>query len=219
MCWKRLLNCKEIKSANPKGNQPWVFIGRTDAEAETPIFWPPDVKNWLIGKDPDAGKDWRQEEKGMTEDEVIGWHHRLYGHESSKLRKLVMDREALRAAMCGYTKSRTWLSTDLNWTECSARNNPPLAVHNSISFSPVSQCHFMSFLEFTISNVLHYITWPRQRRDYIGHSLAAHCSQGSGRVCCVCLQLTHECSLVWHYHVGFTLTSLWNVDDLTGPRS
>ena len=66
---------------HPKGNQSWIFIGRTDAEAETSILWPPDVKNWLIGKDPDAGKDWRQEEKGTTEDEMVGWHHWLYGHE------------------------------------------------------------------------------------------------------------------------------------------
>ena len=72
------LDCKEI---HPKGNQSWIFIGRTDVEAETPILWPPDVKNWLIGKDPDAGKDWRQEEKGMTEDEMVGWHHQLDGHE------------------------------------------------------------------------------------------------------------------------------------------
>ena len=75
------LDCKEIKSVNPKGNQPWIFIGRTDAKAEAPILWPPDVKNWLIGKDPDAGKDWRQEEKGTTEDEMVGWHHWLHGHE------------------------------------------------------------------------------------------------------------------------------------------
>ena len=66
---------------NPKRNQSWIFIGRTDAEAETTILWPPDRKNWLIGKDPDAGEDWRQEEKGATEDEMIGWHHRLYGRE------------------------------------------------------------------------------------------------------------------------------------------
>ena len=75
------LDCKEIKLVHPKGNQSWVFIGRTDAEAETPILWPPDVKNWLIGKDPDVGKDWRQEEKGSTEDEMVGWHHLLGGHE------------------------------------------------------------------------------------------------------------------------------------------
>ena len=75
------LNYKEIKPVNPKGNQTWIFIGRTDAETEAPILWPPDVKNWLIEKDPDAGKDWRQEEKGTTEDEMVGWHHQLDGHE------------------------------------------------------------------------------------------------------------------------------------------
>ena len=75
------LDCKEIQPVHPKGNQSWIFIGRTDAEAEIPILWPPDVKNWLIGKDPDAGKDRGQEEKGMTEDEMVGWHHRLNGQE------------------------------------------------------------------------------------------------------------------------------------------
>ena len=75
------LDWKEIQPVNPKGNQSWIFIGRTDAEAEGPILWPPDGKNWLLGKDPDAGKHWRQEEKGMTEDEVVRWHHRLNGHE------------------------------------------------------------------------------------------------------------------------------------------
>ena len=75
------LDCKEIQPVHPKGDQSWVFIGRTDVKAETPIFWPPDVKSWLIGKDPDAGKDWRQEEKGTTEDEMVGWHHQLNGHE------------------------------------------------------------------------------------------------------------------------------------------
>ena len=75
------LDCKDIKPLNPKGNQSWTFIGRTDAEAEAPILWPPDAKNWLIGKDPDAGKDWGREEKGTAEDEMVGWHHRLNGHE------------------------------------------------------------------------------------------------------------------------------------------
>ena len=75
------LDCKEIQPVHPKGYQSGLFIGRTDVEAETPILWPPQVKSWLIGKDSDAGRDWGQEEKGMTEDERAGWHHRLYGHE------------------------------------------------------------------------------------------------------------------------------------------
>ena len=75
------LDSKEIQPVHPKGNQSWIFIGRTDAEAETPILWPPDVKNWLIWKESDAGKHWRWEEKGMTENGMVGWHHRLNGHE------------------------------------------------------------------------------------------------------------------------------------------
>ena len=75
------LNSKEIQPVHPKGNQSWIFIGRTDVEAETPILWPPDEKNWLIWKDPDAGKDWSQEEKGTIEDEKVGWHHWLNGHK------------------------------------------------------------------------------------------------------------------------------------------
>ena len=74
------LDCKESQPVQRKGDKSWVFIGRTDAKAETPIVWPPDAKSWLIWKDPDAGKDWRQEEKGTTEDETVGWHHWLYGH-------------------------------------------------------------------------------------------------------------------------------------------
>ena len=83
-CWRRLLrvlDCKEIQPVHPKGGQSWIFIGRTDAEAETPILWLPDGKNWLTRKDPDARKDWRQEEKGMTDDEMVGWHHWLNGCE------------------------------------------------------------------------------------------------------------------------------------------
>ena len=76
-----LLESKEVKPVNPKGNQPWILIGRTDAEAETPILWPPDAKSWLIGKDPDSGKNWRHEEKGMIEDEMVGWHQQLDRHE------------------------------------------------------------------------------------------------------------------------------------------
>ena len=114
--WRLLspLDCKEIQPVHPTGDQWWVFIGRTNAEAETPILWPPDVKSWLIWKDPDAGKDWGQEEKGTTEDEMVGWHHWLSGHGLGGLQQLVMDREAWHAAVHGITKSRTRLS---NWTE------------------------------------------------------------------------------------------------------
>ena len=94
------LDNKEIKSVNPKGNQPWIFIGRTDAEAEAPILWPPDVKSWFIGKYPDAGKYWGQEEKKVTEDEMIGWHHLPDQHEVGDLQELMMD-----------------TTVQLNWTE------------------------------------------------------------------------------------------------------
>ena len=104
------LDSKEIKPVSPKGNQSWIFIGRTDAEAETPILWPPDVKSWLIWKHLDAGKDWRQEENGMTEEEMVGWHHWLNGHEFGKLWVLRIDREVWHAAVHRVTKSRTWLS-------------------------------------------------------------------------------------------------------------
>ena len=100
--------CK--KPVNPQGNQSWIFFGRTDAEAKTPI-WPPDVKNWLIGKDPDAGKDWRQEEKGTTEDKKVGWHHRLNGHEFEQALGVSGGQGSLVCcAVHGVAKNQTWLS-------------------------------------------------------------------------------------------------------------
>ena len=108
------LDCKEIHPVHPKADPSWVFIGRTDAEAETPILWPPDAKSWLIGKDPDAGQDWRQEEKGMTEDEMVGWHHWLYGHEFGQALGVGDGQGSLVGCSPRATKSRTWLS---DWTE------------------------------------------------------------------------------------------------------
>ena len=117
-CWRKTLesplDCKEIQPVHPKGNQSWIFIGRTDAEVETPVLWPPDAKSWLIWKDPAAEKDWGQEEEGTTEDEMAGWHHQLNGHGLGGLWEMVMDREAWHVSVHGVTKSRSWLS---DWTE------------------------------------------------------------------------------------------------------
>ena len=108
------LDYKEIQPVNAKGNQSWIFIGRTDAEAETPILWPTDLNNLLIRKYPITGKNWRQEEKRMTEDEMIGWHRQLDDMNLSKIQEFVKDREALHAAVHGVAKSQTRLS---DWTE------------------------------------------------------------------------------------------------------
>ena len=115
-CWRTLespMDSKEIKPVNPKGDQSRIFIGRTGAKAETPILWPPNAKNWLTGRDPDAGKDWRQEEKGVTEDEMFGWHHWLNGHEFEQALGVGDGQGSLASSVHGVAKSQTWLS---NWT-------------------------------------------------------------------------------------------------------
>ena len=132
-----LLDNKEIQPIHPKGNQSWIFIGRTDAEVETSILWPLAVKSWLTGKDPDAGKAQGWEEKGTTEDEMVDGITNSMGMSVSKLRELVVDREAGHAAVHGLAKSQTWLScwTELNWT-CS-NSGQPSSHHLSSSFLTV----------------------------------------------------------------------------------
>ena len=119
------LDCKEIQPVN-KGNQSWIFIRRTYAEAEIPILWPPDAKNRLIRKDPDCGKDWRQEEKGMTEDEMVGWHHQGNGHEFEQAPRVDEGKGSLICCSLWGRKSQTQLTEWLNWTvTCLALRKPP----------------------------------------------------------------------------------------------
>ena len=115
------LDCKEIKLVNPKGNQSWIFIGRTDVEAETPILWPPDLKNWLIWKDPNAGKDWRQVKTGMTEDEMFGWHHQLNGYEFEQVLG-VGDGQGSLAGCSPWGRKESDMTEQLNWNEGSSQN-------------------------------------------------------------------------------------------------
>ena len=114
------LDCKEIQPVHPKGDQSWVFTGRTDVEAETPILWPPDVKSWLIWNDPDAGKDLRWEEKGTAEDDMVGWHHQLNGHEFEQA-MVVGDRQGGLACCSPWGWKESDMTERLKWTGTSRR--------------------------------------------------------------------------------------------------
>ena len=117
------LDCKEIQPVHPTGNRPWIFTGRTDAETETLILWPPDAKYWLIGKDPDAGKDWKQKEKGTTEDEMVGWHHQLNGHEFGSTLG-VGDGQGGLVCSSPWDHKESDTTERLNWTELMERSFP-----------------------------------------------------------------------------------------------
>ena len=143
------LGLKEIKPVDPKGNQSWIFPGRTDAEAETPVLWPPDAKSWLLGKDPDAGKDCRQEMKRITEDEMAGWHHWLNGHEFEWILG-VCDRQGSLACCSpwGHKESdeTEWLNWLKNWFYSDSRDNASVFLTSKLKsrFFPTCLLHFDS---------------------------------------------------------------------------
>ena len=145
------LDCQEIQPVHPKINQSWLFIRRTDAEA--PILWPPDAKNWLIGKDLDAGKDWRQEEKGKTEDKMIGWHHRLDGHEFGQALG-VGDGDGSLACFSPCGRKELYTTEQLNWTELMGQN-AMILVFWMLSFKPAFS--FSLSLLSRGSLVLHFL--------------------------------------------------------------
>ena len=134
------LDCKEIQPVNPKGLQSWVVIGRTDTEAETPILWPPDEKNWLTRQDPDAGKDWRQEEKGTTKDEMVGWHHQLNRHEFEQAPAVGDGQGGLACCSPGSCKELD-TTEQLNWTELNLCNGKQFIWTSEVTTSS-SACLF-----------------------------------------------------------------------------
>ena len=210
---ERSFDNKEIKPVNPKGNQSWMFIGRTDIEAEAPILWPNIAKSQLIGKDPDTRKDRRQEEKGVTGNEMVGWHHLLNGHEFGWTPG-VGDGQAWHAAIHGVTKSRTWLS---NWTELNWCNMVACMLILSDSLQPqglqptrficqrFSQARILKWVAISCSRVS---SWPKDQTSISWIS----CIAGSfftieplGKPCNMIwlnlrskIHITHSCS--WHVY-------------------
>ena len=128
---------------NTKGNQSWIFIGRTDTEAETPVLWPPDANNWFIGKDPDAGKDWGQEEKGVTENEMVGWHHWLDGHESDQAPSVGDGLGSLACCSPWSCEVRHDWATELNWAELIEHTTPRALMYTVDSVMMICPCRFI----------------------------------------------------------------------------
>ena len=149
------LHCKEVQPVHPKGDQSWVFIRRTDAKAETPILWSPHAKSWLIGKDPDAWRDWWQEEKGMTEDEMAGWHHRLDGHESVNSGSWWWTgRPGVLRFMRSQRVRHNW-ATELNWKVCEVK----------VTQSCLTLCDPMEYIVHGIlqARILEWVAFPSSR--------------------------------------------------------
>ena len=136
------LDCKEIQPVHPKGDQSWVFIGRTDAEGETPILWPPHAKSWLIAKDSDAGRDWGQEKKGITEGEMAGWHHRLDTHAFGWTLG-VGDGQGGLACCDSWSHKESDTTELLNWTGGSVVNNPPTSAGDTSSIPGLGRSHML----------------------------------------------------------------------------
>ena len=154
-----LLDCKEIKAVNSKGNQSWILIGRIDAEGEAPTLQPPDVKSWLIRKDPDPGNDGRREEKGMTEDEMVRWHPWLSRHGFEQAPGMVKDREACRSAAHGVTKS---------WTQLSDRTTTIILIQSLKESTNLEKCPFLVHLSC-------WTTWNDLCRSWNSSCFLAFC--------------------------------------------
>ena len=156
----------EIKPDHPKGNQSWIFIGRTDAEADAPILWPPDVKNWLIREDPDAGKDWRQEEKGTTDNEMVGWYHRLDGHEFEQAPG-VGDGQGNLACCSPRGHKEPDTTEGLNW--------PEVCLTRKVMWSDL-HLRLTDPLEEGIEAHSNILAWriPRDRGAYLLQSIGSH---------------------------------------------
>ena len=153
------LDCKEIQPVHPKGDNSWVFIGRTDAEAETPILWPPDAKSWLVWKDPDAGKDWNQEEKGVTEDEMVGWHHWLDGHEFEQALGVGDGQGGLLCCSPWVHRVGHNWATELNWAELIHAY-----MHAYLKYSSLFQRH--NWLRAVVFQLKHTVTdWAQRHKE------------------------------------------------------
>ena len=199
----------EVKPVDPKGNQSWVFIGRTDAEAETPILWTPDVKNWLLGKDTDAGKDWRQKKKGTTEDNMVGWHHRVDGHEFEQAPG-VGDGQGSLACYSPWGLKELDTTEQLNWTEL---NIPSyiLLIHSSID---VIDGHLGCFHLWLLWIMLLW-TWVH---NYLFESLFSTVLGIITVGCCCCCCCLETIILFSTLAVAFYIsTSMYKISVFTHP--